>query len=163
MCGDQSKTHGVYKMFDVTKLHSILRDTTCQLRKGQRIETRKKPGLLITELYFMPHEDEPEANNLEKIDLEFVTIGVDRGKAIEYKDALIDILDSYPNDRLSGGPSYIEVGAEIGDQGAAFQLFALGKVLGLWDIITPRSFGFKGKEAKEIAGRGLIMITGYQH
>ena len=78
-------------------------------------------------------------------------------------DELIAILKTYPQpERLAGGPSYIEVGGEIGDQGAAFQLFALGKVLGLWDIITPEKLGITGPEANQMAGMGFVMMSGFK-
>ena len=50
----------------------------------------------------------------------------------------------------------------IGDQGAAFELFALGKVLGIWDIITPEKLGATGDMARQMAGAGFIMCTGYR-
>jgi hypothetical protein len=126
-------------MMNLNRLYEILNETTVQLRKG-----------------------EIAAPDLEKVDFEFLWIGVNRAKVEAYRQELIQLLNTYPRpDRLAGGPSYIEVGAELGDQGAAFQLFALGKVLGLWSIITPTSLGMSGLEAKEMAGQGFIMISGY--
>jgi hypothetical protein len=88
---------------------------------------------------------------------------VDQKKAQENKQNLIDILNTYPDpERLKGGPSYIEVGGVIGDQGTAFALFALGKVLGLWNVITPKTLGITGEQAREMAGMGFIMISGYE-
>lgn len=158
---------------DLNRLHQILNETTHQLRKGEVIEGDDElvdaiksgaddlPGGVV-HIYAMPHEDEAPPN-LERVDLEFLTIGVNRAKAEERKSELIEILDAYPEpERLRGGPSYIEVGAVIGDQGAAFQLFALGKVLGIWDVITPTAMGFSGQEAEQMAGSGFIMITGYR-
>jgi hypothetical protein len=158
---------------NIVRLHEILGETTHQLRKGdvlegtptlveqaKRGEELKGGGVL--EVYAMPHESEAAAD-IEKVDLAFIVIGVDRAKAEQHKAELIDILNSYPEpDRLAGGPSYIEVGAQIGDQGAAFQLFALGKVLGLWDVITPKSLGFDGEAARNMAGMGYVMCTGYK-
>lgn len=163
-------------MMDLSRLYKILDETTVQLRKGDVIEgspelveafkagetdTRKLPGGVL-EIYAMPHESEAAAD-IDKVDLVFLTIGVSRAKAQEHRAELITLLDSYPQPaRLAAGPSYIEVGGEIGDQGAAFQLFALGKTLGLWEIITPASFGMTGEEARQSAGLGYIMITGYR-
>ena len=147
---------------DLDRLYKILADTTVQLRKGPAITERKAGPIAVTEIYAMPHESEagPE---LEKVDVEFMVIGVERAKAQAHKAELISILKTYPNpERLAGGPSYIEVGGEIGDQGAAFQLFALGKVLGLWDIITPATMGFDGDEARAMAGQGFVMMTGFR-
>lgn len=144
------------------RLHEILRLTTIQLRKEKEMVTTEQVGSLnVTTINAMPHED--EVTKYEKVDLEFLVIGVDHNLATKYKDELIKILKKYPEPkRLAAGPSYIEVGAIIGDQGAAFQLFALGKVLGLWEVITPATLGFSGKEATDLAGKGFIMISGFK-
>lgn len=162
---------------DLERLYKILGETTVQLRKGEVLhgdkplvdaikaaktpeDFEKLPGGVVT-IDAMPHES--EATGVEKIDLEFVVIGVDRAKAEQHKAEFISILKAYPQpERLAGGPSYIEVGAEIGDQGAAFQLFALGKVLGLWDVITPKSMGFEGEEAAQMAGAGFVIMSGFR-
>ena len=121
-----------------------------------------KPGVRVTTIDMMPHQSKA-APGLEKVDMEFLVIGVDKAKAEGHKAELIEILNTYPNpERLAGGPSYIEVGAEIGDQGAAFQLFALGKVLKLWNVITPALMGVTGDKAREMAGSGFVMISGYR-
>ena len=160
---------------DLNKLYKILSETTIQLRKGEMIhgdkhlvqaikegrDLDKEPGGVVT-IDAMPHTDDAPAD-LEKVDCEFLVIGVDRKKAEVYRADLIELLNTYPSpERLAGGPSYIEVGAEIGDQGAAFQLFALGKTLGLWDIITPKVLGFSGAEARQMAGIGFVMMSGYK-
>lgn len=145
------------------RLYEILRATTVQLRKGEEVERRQSGPIEVVEVYAMPHET--EAPNLEKVDVEFMIVGVDRDKAEAHKAELISILNQWPKDAaapLADGPSYIALGADIGDQGAAFQLMALGKVLKLWTLITPRSFGFDGEEARRLAGGGMVLMSGYQ-
>lgn len=145
------------------RLYEILRSTTVQLRKGEEVERRQSGPIEVVEVYAMPHET--EAPNLEKVDVEFMIVGVDRDKAEAHKAELVSILDQWPKDAaapLADGPSYIALGADIGDQGAAFQLMALGKVLKLWTLITPRSFGFDGEEARRLAGGGMVLMSGYQ-
>ena len=160
----------------LTKLYDILGETTIQLRKGDVLEgtpalvdaikaggdpDRELPGGVV-EAYFMPPISDARPG-LDQTDMEFLVIGVDRALAEKHRAEVIDILNAYPQpDRLAGGPSYIEVGGELGDQGAAFQLFALGKTLGLWTVITPASFGMTGAEAHRAAGNGFIMISGYR-
>lgn len=147
---------------NLDRLYKILNGTTVQLRKGEIVTEEEKLGLRVTTIDMMPRESEAH-DGIEKVDLEFLMIGVDKAKAEQNKAELISILKTYPQpDRLAGGPSYIEVGAEIGDQGAAFQLFALGKVLGLWDVITPARMGFTGAEARQMAGSGFVMMTGFK-
>lgn len=142
-------------------LYEILSDTTIQLRKGDVVERGQAGPIAVTTIDFNPPV-EAARPDLEKVDLEFLVIGVDRAKAESYRTPLVGLLNTYPRpERLAAGPSYIEVGGVIGDQGAAFQLFALGKTLGLWDVITPGKMGFEGEEARDMAGRGFVMITGY--
>lgn len=156
------------------RLHEILAETTVQLRKGEVFEGTPElveqaargddelKGGGALEVYAMPHEKEA-LPHVEKVDVEFMTIGVDRERAEIRRQEFTNILDTYPEpDRLSAGPSYIEVGAQIGDQGAAFQLFALGKTLGLWDVITPAVMGITGDMARQMAGQGFVMISGYR-
>lgn len=163
---------------NLDKLYQILRETTVQLRKGEEIEgdpelvdavksfkesddVSKFPGGSV-HIYAMPHESQAN-NGIEKVDCHFIVVGVNKVLAEAHKDELIAILKTYPQpERLAGGPSYIEVGSEIGDQGAAFQLFALGKVLGFWDIITPAKLGITGPEADQMAGMGFVMIDGFR-
>lgn len=68
------------------------------------------------------------------------------------------LVSGYPNlDRLRGGPSYIELGGVLGDQGVALQLIGLGKLVGLWDVMTPELVGVTGAEAADLAGKGFVM------
>lgn len=158
---------------DLDKLYEILADTTVQLRKGEVVHGTPKlvaaidhgdailPGGVVT-IEAMPAVTEA-APDLDTIDLELLVVGVDRARAEKRRAEFIAVVQGYPNlERLAGGPSYIEVGAEIGNQGAAFQMFALGKTLGLWDVITPASIGVTGPKAAEMAGLGFIMMTGYK-
>lgn len=146
---------------NLKRLYEILGATTFQFRKGDVVTRAPTSPIEVETIDAMPHET--EAHNLEKVDMELLTIGVDKAIAEKYRAELVEILKTYPNpDRLAGGPSYIEVGAEIGDQGAAFQLFALGKVLGLWSVITPALMGMAGDEARQMAGSGFVMISGFR-
>lgn len=146
---------------NLKRLYQILAETTAQLRKGEVVEDEVRDGLNVRSIYAMPHESEAKPE-IEKVDCEFLTIGVDKAAAERHKAELIEILKTYPNDGLAGGPSYISVGAEIGDQGAAFQLFALGQVLGLWKVITPKMFGVTGEQSRQMAGNGFVMISGFK-
>lgn len=160
---------------DLRRLYEILGETTVQLRKGEMVhgdkhlvdaikegkEIDKLPGGVVTIDAMPPLDEAPDT--LEKVDMEFLVIGVDKAAAEKHRAELVAILNTYPApERLANGPSYIEVGAEIGDQGAAFQLFALGKVLGLWEVITPASMGMTGEMARQMAGNGFVMMTGFK-
>lgn len=158
---------------NIQRLHEIISQTTVIFRKGEvfsgtpalvaaakRGDALKGAGTLVIDA--MPHEDEAP-NELERVDLCLVTIGVDKTAAAKFKDELVALLDpeACRELRLAEGPSYIAVGAVLDDQAAAFRLFALGKVLALWDLITPATFGAEGEQARELASAGYVMIGGY--
>ncbi|HJY98890.1 MAG TPA: hypothetical protein VJ227_04200 [Patescibacteria group bacterium] len=152
---------------DIDRLVEILDETTVQLRKGEVVEEKDKGGVHVVDIYAMPHES-GAGGGIEKVDVHFVVIGVDMAKAKEVKDEVVRILADWPSEawgapipKLQVGPSYIHVGGVLGDQGRAFQLFALGKALGLWGIITPETLGITGDQADQMAGSGFIMIEGY--
>ena len=158
------------------KLLAILADCVGQFRKGPvfqgspNLVEQMEAGLGeeglkgggVLEIYNMPAEREIP-DECERVDMHFVTVAVNKAKAEKHRAELISLLNDYPNpEELAGGPSYIAVGGALGDQGLAFELFALGKVLGIWDVITPERMGVTGAEADQMAGMGYIMCTGYR-
>lgn len=62
-------------------------------------------------------------------------------------------------ERLRQGPSYIELGGWVGDQGTALQLMGLGEILGLWEVATPARLGIEGDQAQEMMGMGFVMVA----
>lgn len=58
--------------------------------------------------------------------------------------------------------SFIEVGAWIGDQGTALILMGLGSLLGLWNLLTPKTMLPTGSASdemlKQMAGAGYITV-----
>lgn len=143
-------------------LYAILAETTAEFRKGPEVQHRDVGPLHVTEIHEAPHVDAMPAG-LETVDVFFFLVGVRKTEAEKRRDELIELLEAYPEpDRLAAGPSYIEIGGTIGDQGAALRLFGLGQVLGLWKIITPTELGVTGERAREMAGMGYVMITGYR-
>ena len=56
--------------------------------------------------------------------------------------------------------SYLEMGADMGDQGIALMTMGLGKLLNIWELLTPESLmPFLPQELKmQMAGQGLISI-----
>lgn len=56
---------------------------------------------------------------------------------------------------------YIELGGWLGDQGLALMLIGGGSLLGLWDLLTPRTvFGsaLPEESIKDLAGRGYVTL-----
>lgn len=163
--------------WDNDKFYQIIGETCGQFRKGPIYQgspnlvaaaesgdptALEKGGGGVLEIYDMPPA-EAIPDECEVVDMHFVKVAVNKARAEARRADLIALLDSYPNPaELAGGPSYMAVGGVVGDQGAAFELFALGKVLGIWGVITPATFGMTGAEADRAAGAGYIMCTGYR-
>ena len=148
---------------NINALFEILEDCSTEYRKGEPFIQKDDAGAVkVLEIYAMDHESQAP-DGLEMVDVHFMKIGVDKAKAEARKDELIALLKDYPKPaELMVGPSYIGVGATIGDQSAAFQLFAIGKVIGMWDIVTPATMGIEGAQADEMAGMGYVLMTGWQ-
>ena len=149
--------------WDLQRLLEIIRDTTTCYRKGEEHTIRKTGNLVVEEIWGMPHASEAD-DGLEKVDVHFMIIGVNRKRAEQYKYEIIKILKNYPDNSnpLKNGPSYIHVGAVLDNQEKAFRLFALGKVLGFWQVFTPEVLGIKGEEANHLAGLGFVYISGFK-
>lgn len=147
---------------NIERLSQITQDCTRQFRKGEAVTEKATGGLMVVDVYMMPHADEAD-KKFESVDVWFIKVGVDKGKAEGYRDEVIQILDQWPNDRLRSGISYIEIGGELGSQDLALMLMALGKVLGFWSIASPLIFGGEPGDAKsdELAGNGFVMTTGF--
>lgn len=146
---------------NLTTLTKILDDTTTVFRKGDVVTTKQVGTINVTTVDAFPAAPEAEAG-LKQYDLHFVTVGVDPNLADDTKTAFIEQLNEWPDAaELVGGPSYIAVGATIGDQTRAFQFFALGAYYELWSIVTPEALGVTGDDADAMAGNGFIMCTGY--
>lgn len=134
-------------------------DLLClQLRKGSEVETKNG----ATHVFAMPHVD--EAGDLKQVDLHFIVIGVRQWLMTdENRSAFVRLCDSYPEpERFAGGPSYIELGGVFGDQGVALMFMATGEAFGLWKVITPKSLGIAGAEADQLAGSGMVLMSGYR-
>jgi hypothetical protein len=112
-------------------------------------------------------------SNKDGVSVHFFKVGL-RGDADVTAEELVALIkDSEEGnfaritvDRLKAGPSYIELGGWLGDQGAALMFMGLGEILGLWDVVTPetmlRGTVNQGK-ADELAGLGLVMIGWKEH
>ena len=146
------------------RLYEILQKTTRVYRKGEQVEQKIVGNVHVTEIYGYPHTSEAKENGYEKVDMIFVDVLVDRKNAELCKNELEKILEEYPQpDRLAGGPSYIELAPNLGlEQEGALRTMALGKTLGLWEVMSAKTFGMDEQTARELAGQGLLMISGYQ-
>ncbi len=76
-----------------------------------------------------------------------------------------EFLDALENAWQGGNEhSYLEIGAEVGDQGLALMTMGLGKILGVWQLLTPRSVlgdAITEEMAQRLAGQGMVTIMSY--
>jgi hypothetical protein len=146
----------------IARLNDIVARSTVMLRKGEPVtESVSENGVKVTHIWLMAHGDEAPPM-MPRVDVHFMTVGI-IPEGDELKDEFVSALSGYPAlDRLAGGPSYIELGGELGDQGSALRMIALGSHYGLWQAITPALLGLTGPEADQMAGMGLVMMSGYQ-
>lgn len=137
-------------------------EATYEYRKGEEVVDELSHGVQVRHIYAMPHVDDAPDDEIQ-IDMHFIIVGIKPKEAAAAKDALLTWCRSYPEpDRLAGGPSYIELGGILGSQDLALRVMALGKHLGLWDVITPATFHIDGPQADQMAGMGYVMISGWR-
>lgn len=132
---------------------------TSEYRKGDAVTTSETAGVEVTEVFAMPHVDQAP-DDVELVDLHFLQVGVNRVQAEAVRETIEQWCDEHQ--RMTEGPSYIEVGGMLDDQGYALRLFAVGQVLGLWKVVTPKQLGLTGDAAHQAAGVGYVMTTGYR-
>jgi len=146
------------------RLYQLLQDTTQVYRKGAEVETRQFENVKTVEVFGYPHSSEVlQDKGYDKVDMVFVDVVVDKQVAMQRKSELESLLSEYPDpERLAGGPSYVELAPSIGlEQEGALRLMALGKTLGLWDVMSGKTLGLNEQQTRELAGSGMLMITGY--
>ena len=134
-------------------------------RKGEEVERRQVGNVDVVELFGYDHTSEaPSGDNFDKVDMIFVDVVVDRARAERYRADLTRILRDYPQpERLAGGPSYIELAPTLEmQQEGALRLMALGKILGMWNVMSAKTLGMDDATARQMAGQGFLMISGYK-
>ena len=147
------------------ELYDIVQNSTRVYRKGEAVERRQVGNANVVELFGYDHTSKaPTADNFNKVDMIFVDVVVDKARAERHRANLTRLLKDYPQpERLAGGPSYIELAPNLGmEQESALRLMALGKTLGLWDVMSAKTLGMDDATAKEMAGQGFLMISGYK-
>lgn len=83
------------------------------------------------------------------------------GPSAERETFLKLVNDEYPGWLDGMQRSFLQIGAEIGDDCIALQTMAMGKLLNVWDLTAPTrasDLGYFVKQLKEISQRGLISI-----
>lgn len=150
---------------EVLQLEDILDKTTKVYRKRDILSMDNSGAIITNSSSVYPYTDEaPKDNNYEKVDMVFVDVTVDKNIAQNYRYKLESILIDYPNyQRLSNGMSYVELSSNLElNPEKTFRFMALGKVLGFWDIYSGKNSGLSDIQSLELAGMGLLNITGYR-
>lgn len=145
------------------RLMEVLKDSTCLISKGAKTSSRlPKIPLLLWGL--MNFQGDPGVDQLDQVDCQFLTIGVNKSQAEKHRATFIEFLETYPEpNKLSDGPTYKHLATIVGDDITALRVFGLGQVLGLWNVVLPGQLGVEDEElADEAADLGLIVVTGYQ-
>lgn len=155
-------------------LPELLEATTTIFRKTEEVHQDASGAVHVWSGTSHESEAPPDDEDRRLVDVHFFVVSVDMREAEHRRDELIAILNEWPPDpayqpenRLAVGPSYIELGAQVGTmmgQQDALRLMALGHALGIWQLITPQTFlpNIGQEEADQLAGRGFVMISGYR-
>lgn len=141
-------------------IFTMLADATRVFRNGPEMKAKTENGVAVYELVGFPSipSDANELAGLVLFDCHFLTIGVDPVKAEKERDSVIQLVLGQRS-IFGSGASYIEIGAWLGDQTAAFQFMALGEYLGLWYVMTPKNIGFPPEIYDQAAGLGYVLTT----
>lgn len=105
-----------------------------------------------------PAERQPTGHTADLMFFQVCAVGTDT----DYDD-LFRLVEHEASILLDGREhNYLEIGGLVGDQGLALQLMGLGALLGLWDLLTPRSLlgrlGMDERTMMDLAGRGMVTI-----
>lgn len=152
-------------MINSKKLYDIVQDSTRVFRKGAEVERRQIGEIDVVEMFGYDHTSKaPSGDNFDKVDMIFVDVVVDKSRAEQYRTDLIKILRDYPEpERLADDPSYIELAPNLEmEQEGTLRLMALGKTLGIWNVISAKRLGMDDATARQMAGQGFLMISGYK-
>ena len=145
---------------DKNKVEEIVQACTRMFAKpGKEGEVLQHDDVLDVEVQVLApvltQADQEQHEHL--VDCHFVVIAVDIPKAEAHRDAFVDELKAYPEpERLAEGCSYLQLGAVVGSHDVALRVLAVGKALGLWEVVTPAKMGFEGRQADQLAERGMI-------
>ncbi len=101
-----------------------------------------------------PEEKQPEGHTVDMI---FFKVA---NKDAEKEEFLKLVQEKFPHWLDGNEHSYYETGGDIGDQGLALMAMGLGKILGIWEVMTPLTMipDIDEALAQQMAGAGMISI-----
>lgn len=103
-----------------------------------------------------PEDKQPQGHTVDLIFFKVAQMP-EEGNAEDFR-ALVE--QEFPHWLDGKEHSYLEAGADIGDQGLAMMAMGLGSLLGVWELLTPESImPFLDRDAKlTMAQSGMISI-----
>jgi len=103
-------------------------------------------------------DTQPEGHTADVIFFEVSNEGGEAGELLRLLEAAKqgEFCDCDPLDGLYH--NYMELGGWIGDQGMALMLMGLGAVLGIWNLLTPKTIGCPEDQVMNMAANGFLFI-----
>lgn len=103
-----------------------------------------------------PEQHQPLAEH--SVDLTFFRVTAAEGATAEELRAAIE--QEQPQYLDGREHSYLEIGGDLGDQGAALTLIGLGHVLGVWRALAPETIApfLPDETKKKMAGIGMVVL-----
>jgi len=124
--------------------HTVQGPCSCGKCDSAPEKEEKPKGHTINMYYFdVSVKNDPDKETLKKL--------ISENHKGDFAD--MDLLDGVER-------SYLDIGRWIGDQGIGMLLMALGRILGLWDVMTPNSLPLPKEMKDRMAGAGMISILG---
>ena len=142
---------------------------TTVFRKGEVVTYSETPNLAVWVIDDFPSMPKGLTTT---VDCHFVDVGFTEALAgwdhQQFYDAVIAAEDglyaAMDVETWRQGPSYITIGAWIGDQTTAFRFMACVQAHGLGHVITPATLGVTDKAAADnMAGGGMVLLSGLKN
>jgi hypothetical protein len=100
-----------------------------------------------------PEKHQPEGHTVDMVFFEVAkSHNADKSTFVELVGA------EFPHWLNGEEQTFLNMGADIGDQGTALMAMALGVLLGTFELHTPKSLGLGDAKAMELAGMGLLGV-----
>jgi hypothetical protein len=153
-------------MSTMATLVDYVEAATTVYRKGEVIKTSSIGEVHVLSIDLFPALPQDVTTT---VDCHFVTIGFTEALATlshaEFYELVLSCAHGHYQNMeqvdWSNGPSYIAIGAWIGDQTLAFRFMACVQAHGLGEVITPKRLHITDEAmADQMAGLGYIMLSG---
>lgn len=104
-----------------------------------------------------PREKQPEGHTADVV---FFQVRANQYNKPTPDGFLKLVQEEYPQILDGDEHSYIEIGAHMGDQGLGLMTMALGGLLGVWQLKTPKNMvpGIPEDDAQRMAALGMVTI-----